>query len=380
MRSMSWSAKPASSRRPAAELRTSPCAHGHALMPHASTPTTRRTRCGDAAAIPISFAISCVGRSVTGVRRSSGYCASMRTSARSAPCRSTMCAAMCCARVSTRNASPITTASIASPNDSGNRDMWTPFWAGSRSTVQEISAANVFSRPSWRMRIAFWTPVTPARVSPSWTSGVDACRSRVRSFRVPAIGYNRSAPMEDTRFPRIVSLACHDLRTPLATIYGFARTLTRMEQHDERTGRYLVMIEEASQQMTDLLDELGAAARIEAGRWEPALREVDTAELARGDDERIAVEGKGETIETDADAVRSALRSLAVAALRHGPVEQVTWSVDGRELSLAPVTAAAAPIVTGEEVRDLGALVAVSVVGALDGSVELAGDTLRVRL
>ena len=186
--------------------------------------------------------------------------------------------------------------------------------------------------------------------------------------------------MEDSRFPRIVSLACHDLRTPLATIYGFARTLTRMEEHDERTSRYLGMIEEASQQMTELLDELGAAVRIEAGRWEPALREVDTAELARGDDERVAVTGAGETIETDADAVRSALRSLAVAALTHGPVEQVQWSVAGRELSLAPVTASAAPIVTGEEVRDLGALVAGSVVTALGGSLELDGDTLRVRL
>ena len=87
--------------------------------------------------------------------------------------------------------------------------------------------------------------------------------------------------MDDSRFPRLVSLACHDLRTPLATIYGFARTLTRMEEHDERTGRYLGMIEEAAEQMTELLDELGAAARIEAGRWEPALREVDTLELAR---------------------------------------------------------------------------------------------------
>jgi hypothetical protein len=47
---------------------------------------------------------------------------------------------------------------------------------------------------------------------------------------------------------------------------------------------------------------------------------------------------------------------------------------------LAPVTPAAAPIVTGDEVRDLGSLVAVSVIRALGGSVELAGDTLRVRL
>jgi signal transduction histidine kinase len=186
--------------------------------------------------------------------------------------------------------------------------------------------------------------------------------------------------MEDRRFPRLVSLACHDLRTPLATIYGFARTLTRMEEHDERTARYLGMIEEASQQMTELLDELGAAARIEAGRWEPLPRAVDTVDLARADDEGVSVEGTGETIETDVDAVRSALRSLAVAALRHGPVEQVRWSIAGRDLVLSPVTAAAAPIVTGEEVRDLGALVAATVIRALGGSLELAGETLLVRL
>jgi len=186
--------------------------------------------------------------------------------------------------------------------------------------------------------------------------------------------------MDDSRFPRLVSLACHDLRTPLATIYGFARTLNRMEERDERTGRYLGMIEAASEQMTELLDELGTAARIEAGRWEPSVREADTLELARADDERIVVEGTGKTIETDADAVAAALRSLAVAALRHGPVEQVRWSVSGRELELAPVTAAAAPVVTGEELRDLGSLVAGAVVETLGGSVELDGESLRVRL
>ena len=36
----------------------------------------------------------------------------------------------------------------------------------------------------------------------------------------------------DAPFPRVVSLACHDLRTPLATIYGFARTLSRGEDLD----------------------------------------------------------------------------------------------------------------------------------------------------
>ncbi|MGZ4333551.1 MAG: histidine kinase dimerization/phospho-acceptor domain-containing protein [Gaiellaceae bacterium] len=186
--------------------------------------------------------------------------------------------------------------------------------------------------------------------------------------------------MPDSQFSRLVSLACHDLRTPLATVYGFARTLNRMEEQDERTARFLGMIEEAAEQMTELLDALGAAARIEGGRWEPVLREVDTLELARVADPRVAVVGEGETVETEVESVERALRALALAAVRHGPVKEVTWHVRGRELDLAPITAAAAPVVSGEQVRDLGSLVARAVIEELGGSLELAGETLRVRL
>ena len=69
MRSTSSSSKPASSSRSAALPRTSPCAHGQALIPVASTPTTRRARSAEAAAIPISETISWVRMRVTGVSR-----------------------------------------------------------------------------------------------------------------------------------------------------------------------------------------------------------------------------------------------------------------------------------------------------------------------
>ena len=186
--------------------------------------------------------------------------------------------------------------------------------------------------------------------------------------------------MADDRFPRLVSLACHDLRTPLATVYGFARTLTRLEDPDERTSRFLGMIEEAAEQMADLLDALAAAARIEAGGWEPVLREVDTLVLARAGGEGVAAEGVGVEVRTEADAIERALRALAAAALRYGPVTHVVWNVDGAELRLAPVSAQAAPVVTGESQRDLGSLVARMVIEELGGSLELAGETLRVRL
>jgi signal transduction histidine kinase len=186
--------------------------------------------------------------------------------------------------------------------------------------------------------------------------------------------------MDDSQFPRHVSLACHDLRTPLATVYGFARTLTNGAGLDERSARFVSMIEEASEQMTELLDEVGTAARIAAGRWEPVLRETDTLELARSADARVAVEGTGAAIETEVDAVSRALDALAVAAVRHGPAERVTWQVDGRDLTLSPVTEAAAPVVTGTELKDLGSVVARLVVEELGGSLELAGETLHVRL
>jgi len=186
--------------------------------------------------------------------------------------------------------------------------------------------------------------------------------------------------MSADRFPRVVSLACHDLRTPLATVYGFARTLSRGGELDERSARFVGMIEAASEQMTDLLDQLGVLARIESDRYEVGLVEADTLELATTEDERVETVGEGATLETDVQSLKRALQALAVAAARHGGVPTVTWTVRGRELELAPVTSGAARVVTAEELLDFGSIVARRVIERLGGSVELDGETLRVRL
>jgi hypothetical protein len=110
------------------------------------------------------------------------------------------------------------------------------------------------------------------------------------------------------------------------------------------------------------------------------VREIDTLELARSDDARIEARGDGATIETEVDALRRALHSLAIAASRFGPADRVTWTVAQRRLELAPITPAAAAVVTGEELRDLGSLVARLVIEELGGSLELDDDRLVVRL
>lgn len=176
-------------------------------------------------------------------------------------------------------------------------------------------------------------------------------------------------------FASLVSLACHDLRTPLATVQGFAKTMVRMEDlDDEKRERYLGLIDSAADELAALLDLLSLAARIEGGRYEPVVREADSLELAPD-----GATGSGATVRVDPDAVRRALFALARAASRHGGVE-VTVSVDGPQVSFDPVGDAAAPIVLGESPKDLGAAVAVRLVRALGGTVERDGDRLVATL
>jgi len=189
----------------------------------------------------------------------------------------------------------------------------------------------------------------------------------------------------DTSFSRLVSLACHDVRTPLATVHGFATTLTRTVQLEAPADRYVEMISAASAQMAELLDELSLVARIEGGRYEPVLREVDTYALAEGaaarlGDDRVNVSGEGVSIETDAEAVERGVSALVQAALRHGGLDEVDVAVNGKEISVSPVTDASAPVVLGTELRDLGAAVAVRLIETLGGAVSVSRQTLTIRL
>src|ERR671936_285323 len=179
----------------------------------------------------------------------------------------------------------------------------------------------------------------------------------------------------EDHFARLVMLACHDLRTPLATVLGFTQTLERLEQLEEPASRYLEMIGAASGQIGELVDELSLGARIEAGRYEPVREELDTLELARAaadrlGQDRVETAGEGASVEVDVGATKRAVAALARCALRHGGLEQVRLTVHGAELELAPVTAAAAPVLLGEDLRHLR---------AQGGSLELQGETLRIR-
>jgi signal transduction histidine kinase len=190
---------------------------------------------------------------------------------------------------------------------------------------------------------------------------------------------------DDKRFVQLVALACHDLRTPLATVSGFATTLANTEL-EAPTDRYIEMIEAASAQLGELLDELTLLVRIEAGRFDPKLESVDSLELARaaaGELEEGRVEvggGTGSTVRVPEKEMTRGLSQLARAASRHGGFDSVTLEVEGETLRLSPLTRMSAQVLLGEELRDLGAVAATMLIRSLGGSVEVEGEALVVRL
>jgi signal transduction histidine kinase len=190
------------------------------------------------------------------------------------------------------------------------------------------------------------------------------------------------APSES--FARFVSLACHDLRTPLATVAGFAHTLERGDDLGEPAARYIGMMRAAAEQMGDLLDELGLIARIEAGRYEPVLTEVDSLELAQAAadrlEEKAEASGSGGVVRVDREPTEAGLGALALCTVRHGGLERVEIKAAGSTVEISPVPAAAAQIVLAEDLKDLGAATARRLIEALGGSLTLEGERLLVGL
>jgi signal transduction histidine kinase len=187
----------------------------------------------------------------------------------------------------------------------------------------------------------------------------------------------------DDSFARFVSLACHDLRTPLATVSGFAHTL-RQNEIGQPADRYVEMIQAASGQIAEILDDLGLAARIEAQRFAPNLVSADSLELAQAAagrmGEKAQAGGTGSEVLVERDATERGLAAFARCVLRHGGLEHVELTAEGPVVAIFPVVESVGPIVLGDDLKDLGAAAARRAIEATGGSVELEGERLLVGL
>ncbi len=128
-----------------------------------------------------------------------------------------------------------------------------------------------------------------------------------------------------------LATASHELKTPLTVIRGFAQLLSNgrsIEAQDREQA--LVAIDRRAQQLDGIIERLLLSSRIEAGRAELRIAEIDVEPIVRYDVEEIA-RATGRSIEFDVgptplpqatgdrDAVRTILQHLVENAIKYTP-------------------------------------------------------------
>ena len=143
----------------------------------------------------------------------------------------------------------------------------------------------------------------------------------------------------------LISMVGHELRNPLTVIRGAATLLlqARNQMPLERRQAMLRLIEQHSEAMSDLVEDLITVAHLEAGDTDLMLEDLEVAKMiekvvewARRHDSRpIVVLGSEPALKArgDRDRIDQVLRALVGNALRHAPESDVEISVrseDGR--------------------------------------------------
>jgi hypothetical protein len=187
-------------------------------------------------------------------------------------------------------------------------------------------------------------------------------------------------------FPDVISRACHDLRTPLASAFGFARTLERLGAVEGDNARYLSVVVEATEELGRLIDCLALLARAQDGRVvlerssvESSEVAVDAVALVPGD--RLALQGPGATLEVDRARATAGLAWLA-EAVEHAVPGVAPLLVDARadgSFAIGPLSAVMADRMA-DGAGDLRSLAARAVAHVHGGTLAREDDRVVLRL
>jgi two-component system sensor histidine kinase/response regulator len=145
-----------------------------------------------------------------------------------------------------------------------------------------------------------------------------------------------------------LSIASHELKTPLTTIKALAQlTQRRLEQAGSPEAGYLVRMERAIRRMELLVNDLVDVSRIEGGKLTLRMERADLAALVRQvaheqvtlSERTIIVDVPDGAIEAEMDAERvwQVLTNLLTNALKYSPKERpvaITLSRDGAEAAI----------------------------------------------
>jgi signal transduction histidine kinase len=148
-----------------------------------------------------------------------------------------------------------------------------------------------------------------------------------------------------------VANASHELKTPLASIAGYAETLLSDDPSPELRRKFLETILANAQRMQALVDDQLDLARIESGRWQPVTAPVEIAtaiqeawsprqDTAKAAGVRFVVEVDPavSTVTADREALQQVLSNLFDNAVRYTPRDGEIVTRVGRAEGLVTIT------------------------------------------
>jgi signal transduction histidine kinase len=130
----------------------------------------------------------------------------------------------------------------------------------------------------------------------------------------------------------LLSNVSHELRTPLASVKGYAESLLRedVEWSDAERHEFLTAIDEESDHLEALIEDLLQMSHIEAGRLQIHLQDVHLRKIAFGVARKLRIQGDGHPISVSVPAdlppvladqkrVQQVLTNLIANAIKYSP-------------------------------------------------------------
>lgn len=174
----------------------------------------------------------------------------------------------------------------------------------------------------------------------------DAMLDELESAQARAESAADEARRSEATTRRFLSDAAHELRTPITSVQSLAETLVRHPDTElERRERIATTLVRETRRAGALVGDMLELARVEGGAEAASLspRDVDVAELAAAEAERLALTASASRVRLVADSERPAvaradparvtqiLANLLDNARRHGRAEEPTTVTTGHD-------------------------------------------------
>ena len=183
--------------------------------------------------------------------------------------------------------------------------------------------------------------------------------------------------------------ACHELRSPLAVVYGFARMLDSDDKLDDTHARYVAQIVRASERLDAMLDDLSKLGRTAAGRVHSRPEAVSLRAIAADlcatstNSERLRVDaGPDVSVRVDPTWLAESLQAIIDGlCFEEGIGVTMTWRRQPQDVHLQIVPNSSFPMIDVEpEKSSLGISLARMRIIAMGGTFDGGGDRIAVTL